>query len=242
LTLENNEGRPFLVADEIRKLKELVDEGVLTQAEFEEKKAQLLGTGSDTGAEPREAAPAEPQPEPEPVEPLPSPVQQEAPVMTQYAAEPVSEDATPFSAAKPASKKKKIIILSAVLAAVVIAAALLVYFLFLRGSKLSKEERMIAGNWKVEMVSGDSGTVPVTSETWPLILKDDLTGSFSFGDNTMKFTWNFKSQSDEETYLYALHFQISGAPSETIVMYSKDSQGDYLIFKLGDYYLILRRN
>ena len=38
---ENNTS--FSAADELKKYKELVDEGVITQEEFDEKKKQLLG-------------------------------------------------------------------------------------------------------------------------------------------------------------------------------------------------------
>jgi hypothetical protein len=212
LTLENNEGRPFLVADEIRKLKELVDEGVLTQAEFDTQKTQLLAIGYGTRTQPNDRKLSEVQLEDE---------------------RPIGEY---FSERR--SEKKKIAILAIILAAVVLAAGLLVYYLFLRGPKANKEERMIVGTWRPIAFLTDSGYTDVHDDA-PLILTDNLTGTMSLpGYPSADVAWKF-DVIREGNYCYDFH--LGGSyNSDVLAVYIPDR--DSLAVNMGGMVLLYERN
>ena len=87
------------IADELLKLKSLLDAGVLTQAEFERQKADVLG-GSAMSAQPVPQPISQSMPQPLPIsQPMPPPMYAPAPQQT-YAPQPVYAPAPPPQKAK----------------------------------------------------------------------------------------------------------------------------------------------
>lgn len=201
--------------NELKELKELLDHGIITQEEFEEKKRNLLGLGEkaassiDSTIETASSdAPQAPAPEtvtevvPEAPAPQAEAVQQVIPA----AAEAAGSDQVlpPQGVIKQSNLKKMLMIAGGVLAVVVIA---IIIFATGKGGP----ENDVVGDWRCSGVVnyGNSTTVSEGTPAMKMHIKKDKTWELDateIGQTKITGTWEFdttqQTSSGSTVYLY----------------------------------------